>query len=380
MGKKLRGRNSIWRRSAGEVSVRSARSILSAADPKRYELIPIAITKDGRWHVGALPAPAEEGKMPEAASAGVEVMPAAFPGEPGPLVPVSAAAIPVSAAASNHSSGSLDVIFPVLHGTFGEDGTVQGLLELAGIPYVGAGVLGSAAGMDKEVMKRLFRERGLPVGAYIVIRRPDFEAAPRKTCLAIEKKLRYPVFVKPANLGSSVGISKAHNRKELETALETAAAFDRKILVEKNIEGREIECAVLGNDSPIASLPGEVIPAGEFYDYTAKYIEDTAELIVPARLRRAEIKQVQRLAVEAFRATDCAGMARVDFFLQKKTGKIYLNEINTIPGFTSISMYPRLWAASGIPYSQLIDRLIELALERHQEKVRTRYSLPLVHP
>jgi D-alanine-D-alanine ligase len=236
-------------------------------------------------------------------------------------------------------------------------------------------VLGSAAGMDKEVMKRLFRERGLPIVPYLAIRRADWEAAPRRTVLAIEKKFRYPVFVKPANLGSSVGITKAHNRRELETALRTAAGYDRKILVEKAIEGREIECAVLGNDDPAASLPGEVIPGREFYDYADKYLEDTAQLIVPAPLRPAQTERLQRLAVQAFEATDCAGMARVDFFLEKKTGKVYLNEINTIPGFTSISMYPRMWAASGIPYAKLIDRLIELALERHREKTRTCYSL-----
>jgi D-alanine-D-alanine ligase len=236
-------------------------------------------------------------------------------------------------------------------------------------------VLGSAAGMDKEVMKRLFRERGLPIVPYLAIRREDFESAPRKTCLAVEKKFRYPVFVKPANLGSSVGIAKAHNRRELAQGLRAAGKYDRKLLVEKAIEGREIECAVLGNDNPVASVPGEVIPGREFYDYEDKYLEDTAQLIVPAPLRAAQRKRVQRLAVAAFRAVDCAGMARVDFFLEKKTGKIYVNEINTIPGFTSISMYPRMWAASGLPYAKLIDRLIELALERHREKTRTRYSL-----
>jgi len=270
--------------------------------------------------------------------------------------------------------GRLDVIFPVLHGTFGEDGTVQGLLELAGIPYVGAGVLGSAVGMDKEVMKRLLHERGLPFVPYLSVRRADFEAAPRLACQAIEKKLHYPVFVKPANLGSSVGISKARNRRELQAALETAAHYDRKILVERAIQGREIECSVLGNDDPIASIPGEIVPAGEFYDYAAKYLDDTAQLILPALLRPAQVMRVQRLAIEAFQAAECAGMARVDFFLEKRTGRIYLNEINTIPGFTSISMYPRLWEASGISYAKLIDCLIELALERHREKTRTEYS------
>ena len=213
------------------------------------------------------------------------------------------------------------MIFPVLHGTFGEDGTIQGLLELADVPYVGAGVLGSAVAMDKEVMKRLFRERGLPIVPYLVVHRASFEAAPRKTCLAIEKKFRYAVFVKPANLGSSVGVSKARNRKELINALETASAYDRKVLVERAIRGREIECSVLGNDNPVASVPGEIVLAGEFYDYEAKYVEDTARLIVPALLRAAQRKQVQRLAVEAFQSAECSGMARVDFFWQKAVEK-----------------------------------------------------------
>ena len=369
MGQKLRVGILFGGRSAEhEVSVRSAANVIAAADPQKYEIVPIAITKDGRWQLGALPGGSQEKPQIEAQEKSVEVVPAASPSGAGPL-------IPVGRPQSRQQLGALDVIFPILHGTFGEDGTVQGLLELAGIPYVGAGVLGSAAGMDKEVMKRLFRERGLPIVPYVSVRRADWEAAPRNTWLAIEKKFRYPVFVKPANLGSSVGITKAHNRRELAQGLRTAGNYDRKILVEKAIAGREIECAVLGNDAPVASVPGEVIPGREFYDYADKYLEDTAQLIVPAPLRAAQTKRVQRLAVEAFRATDCAGMARVDFFLEKKTGKIYVNEINTIPGFTSISMYPRMWAASGLPYAKLIDRLIELALERHREKTRIRYSL-----
>jgi D-alanine-D-alanine ligase len=299
---------------------------------------------------------------------GQEVILASNPSSHSSLIPLR---VP---GAADHL-GRIDVIFPVLHGTFGEDGTVQGVLELAGIPYVGAGVLGSAVGMDKEVMKRLFHERGLPIVPYLTVWRSGFESDPQGTCTAIEKKFSYPVFVKPANLGSSVGISKAHSREELQAALETASRYDRKLLVERSIRGREIECAVLGNDDPIASLPGEVIPSGEFYDYTAKYLDDTARLIVPAPIRESQVKKVQRLAVEAFRAAECAGMARVDFFLENKTGRFYLNEINTIPGFTAISMYPRMWEASGIPYTKLIDRLIELALERHREKTRTQYTL-----
>ena len=370
MAKKLRVGILFGGRSAEhEISVRSAANVMAAADPKKYEIVPIGITKDGRWHVGALPGGSQvRPKIKQAKGRSVEVVLADSPTGPGPLVPVQKSN-------ANARLGRLDVIFPILHGTFGEDGTVQGLLELAGIPYVGAGVLGSAAGMDKEVMKRLFRERGLPIVPYLAIRRADWDVAPPKVCLAIEKKFRYPVFVKPANLGSSVGISKAHNRRELAAGLRTAGDYDSKILVEKAVAGREIECAVLGNDAPVASTPGEVIPGREFYDYVDKYLEDTAQLIVPAPLRAAQTKRVQRLAVEAFRAVDCAGMARVDFFLEKKTGKIYINEINTIPGFTSISMYPRMWAASGVPYTKLIDRLIELALERHREKTWTRYSL-----
>ena len=373
MAKKLRVGILFGGRSAEhEISVRSAANVMAAADPRRYEIVPIAITKDGRWHVGLLPGGSQSRpRLKESRGKSLEVVPAASPSGPGPLVPVQQP----NRSNANAQLGRLDVIFPILHGTFGEDGTVQGVLELAGIPYVGAGVLGSAAGMDKEVMKRLFRERGLPIVPYLAIPRADWESAPRQTALAIEKKFRYPVFIKPANLGSSVGITKAHNRRELAKALRTAADYDRKILVEKAIVGREVECAVLGNEDPAASVPGEVIPGREFYDYADKYLEDTAQLIVPAPLRAAQTKRVQQLAVKAFQATDCAGMGRVDFFLEGGTGKIYLNEINTIPGFTSISMYPRMWAASGIPYTKLIDRLIELALERHREKTRTRYTL-----
>src|SRR3990167_3254656 len=267
MAKKLRvGILFGWRSAEHEVSLQSARNVIAAADPRKYEIVPIEITKEGRWRAGVHP------KFVRRAGYGKRVF-----------------------------RKGLDVILPVLHGTFGEDGTIQGLLELAGIPYVGAGVLGSAAGMDKEVMKRLFRERGLPLVPYLTIRRGEVEAAPRKMCLAVEKKFRYPVFVKPANLGSSVGISKARNRRELAAGLQTAADYDRKILVEKAIDGREIECSVLGNDDPIASVPGEVIPGREFYDYADKYLEDAAKLMVPATLRPAQTREVQRLAVEAFR-------------------------------------------------------------------------------
>ena len=274
---------------------------------------------------------------------------------------------------------NVDVIFPVLHGTFGEDGTIQGLLELADIAYVGAGVLGSAAGMDKDIMKSLFIAAGIPIVKHVTILRSAWEKEPKKVQKLVESKLRYPVFVKPANLGSSVGISKAHDRKELGPAIEEAAKFDRKIVIEQGVGGkknkaREIECSVLGNDEPVASLPGEIVPVKEFYDYNAKYLDEGSELIIPAKLTKAETKKVQELAIRSFKAVDCSGLARVDFLMDPQTRKIYLNEINTMPGFTAISMYPKLWAASGLEYSELIDRLIQFGLERHADKKRNQYS------
>jgi D-alanine-D-alanine ligase len=274
---------------------------------------------------------------------------------------------------------NVDVIFPVLHGTFGEDGTIQGLLELADIAYVGAGVLGSAAGMDKDIMKSLFRAAGLPIVKHITVLRSEWERQPQKVVKLVDSQLKYPVFVKPANLGSSVGISKAHDRKELGPAIDEAAKFDRKIVIEQGVGGkkqkaREIECSVLGNDEPQASVPGEIVPSKEFYDYDAKYLDEGSELIIPAKLSKPEIKRVQQLAIAAFRAVDCSGLARVDFLMDPKTRKIYLNEINTMPGFTAISMYPKLWAATGISYSELIERLILLGIERHQDKKKNQYS------
>src|SRR6266404_2303041 len=274
---------------------------------------------------------------------------------------------------------NVDVIFPVLHGTFGEDGTIQGLLELAEIAYVGAGVLGSSAGMDKDIMKSLFRAAGLPIVKHVTILRSQFEREPKKTQKLVESKLKYPVFVKPANLGSSVGISKAHDRKELGPAIEEAARFDRKIVIEEGVGGkkhkaREIECSVLGNDEPKASVAGEIVPCKEFYDYDAKYLDEGSELMIPAKITKAEMKTVQRLAIAAFQAVDCTGLARVDFLMDPKSRKIYVNEINTMPGFTAISMYPKLWAATGLPYPDLIDRLIRFGIERHEDKKRNQYS------
>ena len=275
---------------------------------------------------------------------------------------------------------AIDVVFPVLHGTFGEDGTIQGLFELAGIAYVGSGVLGSSAGMDKDVMKRLFAQAGLPIVKHVTLLRSEWEASPRKAIAQIEAALKYPVFVKPANLGSSVGISKAHDRKELGPALDVAAKYDRKLVVEQGVGGnksraRELEVGVLGNDDPQASVVGEIIPGKEFYDYEAKYLSEGSVPVIPAKITRAESKQIREMAVAAFRACDLSGLARVDF-LMEPDGKrrIYLNEVNTLPGFTQISMYPKLWEATGISYSDLITRLIELALERHEDKNRNTYS------
>ena len=275
---------------------------------------------------------------------------------------------------------SLDVVFPVLHGTFGEDGTIQGLFELAGIAYVGAGVLGSAAGMDKDVMKRLFAQARLPMVKHVTVLRADWEKQPRRCVTRIEAALKYPVFIKPANLGSSVGISKAHDRKELGPALTLAAKYDRKLVIEQGVGGkkakaRELEVAVLGNDDPKASVVGEIIPGKEFYDYEAKYLSEGSLPVIPAKLSRTQTKQVREMAVAAFRACDLSGLARVDFLMEPDArGRIYLNEVNTLPGFTQISMYPKLWEATGLAYTDLITRLIELALERQQEKNRTTYS------
>jgi D-alanine-D-alanine ligase len=379
-----------------EVSLLSAASVFDAINKDKYEVVPIGITKQGRWLTATdaerllygKPLPHEDrhlraGDPAATPSAAVLASGEAVVVPPEPkqsdsgMVPFqsdTAMTRRVSDRAIN-----VDVIFPVLHGTFGEDGTIQGLLELADIPYVGAGVLGSAAGMDKDIMKSLFRAAGLPIVKHVTLLRSDWESEPKRVHKAIEKNLKYPVFVKPANLGSSVGISKAHDRKELGPAIEEAAKFDRKLVIEQAVGGqrhkaREIECSVLGNDKPQASVPGEIVPCKEFYDYDAKYLDEGSQLLIPAQLTPSEGKKVQELAVRAFQAVDCSGLARVDFLMNPKTRKIYLNEINTMPGFTSISMYPKLWAASGLCYPELIERLIELALERHADKKKNQYS------
>ena len=375
-----------------EVSLLSAASVLEAINRKKYEVVPIGITKEGRWvaagHAERLLHPAASEKHlragdPDATASaavlrrGESVLVPPVPSEA--LVPFEREAGAV-ARSSPEQVLSVDVIFPVLHGTFGEDGTIQGLFELAGIAYVGSGVLGSAAGMDKDTTKRLFASAKLPIVKWVTFLRGEWEKSPKKVRARVEATLRYPVFVKPANLGSSVGITKAHIGKELGPAIELAARFDRKIVVEQGVGGkgkaRELEVAVLGNDAPEASVVGEVIPGKEFYDYEAKYLSEGSDLIVPAKLTKAQAKQVREMAIAAFRVCDCAGLARVDFLMEPgKSGRIYVNEINTLPGFTSISMYPRLWAASGVPYPKLIDRLIELAMERRADKDRNRYSL-----
>jgi D-alanine-D-alanine ligase len=295
------------------------------------------------------------------------------------LLPFETGSVDLQATSAGHVLG-VDVIFPVLHGTFGEDGTIQGLFELAEMAYVGSGVLGSAAGMDKDVMKRLFASMGLPLVKHVTFLRGEWQRQPRKTVAAVETALRYPLFVKPANLGSSVGISKAHYRAELGPAIELASRYDRKIVVEQGVGGkagkaRELEVAVLGNDRPEASVVGEIVPGKEFYDYEAKYQTEGSKLIIPAKLTRQQTKQVREMAIAAFQACDCAGLARVDFLMEPgKSQRIYVNEVNTMPGFTSISMYPKLWEASGVKYKDLITRLIELALERRAENDLTSYS------
>jgi D-alanine-D-alanine ligase len=368
-----------------EVSLLSAASILKAIDRDKFDVVPIGITKEGRWLAG--------GDARNLLDNGVKEAPRQFrAGDPEstPGARLLHEGIPTLMAPMPGPQGpagkAIDVVFPVLHGTFGEDGTVQGLFELAGIAYVGAGVLGSATGMDKSIMKRLFADAGLPIVKDLTILRSDWEKTPAKVTRQIEAALKYPLFIKPANLGSSVGISKAHDRKELRPALTLAGKYDRKLVVEEGVGGRprrdgsqakarELEVAVLGNDAPQASVVGEIIPGKEFYDYDAKYLSEGSVPVIPAKLSRAESRRIREMALKAFRACDLSGLARVDF-LMEPDGKrrIFVNEVNTMPGFTQISMYPKLWEATGIPYTELITRLIELALERQQDKNRNKYS------
>jgi D-alanine-D-alanine ligase len=394
MAKKLRVGILFGGRSGEhEVSLLSAASVLKAIDRKKFDVIPIGITKEGHWLASADAQGLLEGDSSAIARRLRAGDPEATPGArllqqgmpmllaPEPAETESKRPAALAKADSPVSGQSLDVVFPVLHGTFGEDGTIQGLFELAGIPYVGSGVLGSSAGMDKDVMKRLFAQVRLPIVKHVALLRSEWEKSPKKAVQRIEAVLKYPVFVKPANLGSSVGISKAHDRKELGPALDEAAKYDRKLIVEQGVGGprgtkaRELEVAVLGNDDPQASVVGEIIPGKEFYDYEAKYLSEGSVPVIPARLTKAESKQIREMAVAAFRACDLAGLARVDFLMEPAgRRRIYINEVNTLPGFTRISMYPKLWEATGVPYTDLITRLIDLALERDGEKKRNRYS------
>jgi D-alanine-D-alanine ligase len=387
-----------------EISLLSAASVLNAIDKTKYDVVPIGITKDGRWLTAENAERLLKGTSHDADHHGDDRrLRAGDPGAtPGAAMLASGESVVVPPEPARRDAGmapfqieasasdihlrraadraiNVDVIFPVLHGTFGEDGTIQGLLELADIAYVGAGVLGSSAGMDKDVMKSLFRAAGLPIVRHVTVLRAAWEEAPKKTEKLVESKVKYPVFVKPANLGSSVGISKAHDRKELGPAIDEAAKFDRKIVIEEGVGGkkykaREIECAVLGNDKPKASVAGEIVPCKEFYDYDAKYLSEGSEAVIPAKITKAEMKTVQKLAIAAFQAVDCTGLARVDFLMDPKSRRLFVNEINTMPGFTAISMYPKMWVASGLKYSDLIDQLIQLGVERHDDKKRNQYS------
>jgi D-alanine-D-alanine ligase len=375
-----------------EVSLLSAASVMQAIDRTKYEVVPIGITKQGLWltdlHAeqlikGEFVAPHRNKSLRAGDPAATSSAAILAKGE-AVLVPPMPSVDSIVPFETQRDHGvprpiSVDVIFPVLHGTFGEDGTLQGLLELADIAYVGSGVLGSAAGMDKDIMKRLFCDSRLPLVKHLTVLRYEWERQPRQVEKAVDSALKYPVFVKPANLGSSVGISKAHDATELPAAMNEAARYDRKIIIEQGVGGkrhkaREIECAVLGNDEPKASICGEVIPSKEFYDYNAKYIDSGSELLIPARLDHTQVRQIQEMAIRAFQSCECSGLARVDFLMDPVTGHFYLNEVNTMPGFTAISMYPKLWAATGIEYPALIDRLIQLALERHADKKRNQYS------
>lgn len=355
-----------------EVSLLSASSVMAAMDREKYEIYPVGITHSGRWLTTGEPM-----RQLQSGEGDPNLLGSGQGAEPGRAMVRAAEHGALVPGTRDTGFPEVDVVFPVLHGPYGEDGTIQGLLEMAGIPYVGAGVLGSALGMDKIAMKDVLRSHGVPVVEYVAFLARDWRARPTECLAQVEERLGYPCFVKPANLGSSVGITKAHDRGELADGLALAAQYDRRLLVEQAVvNAREIEVSVLGNDEPEASVPGEVVPCNEFYDYAAKYLDGESELIIPAQLSTELTRQVQELAVSAFKALDCAGMARADFLLCRDSGRLYLNELNTIPGFTSISMYPKLWEASGLPYPRLIDRLIELAIERYEERRQLRTEYP----
>jgi D-alanine-D-alanine ligase len=345
--------------------------VISALDPEKYEVVPIGITKRGAWltSVDAMSRlrAGDEGIGADATPA--SLVPDLTSEGRAEIVQVS------KGNAGAHVGQPLDVIFPVLHGPYGEDGTVQGIFQVANIPFVGAEVLGSAVGMDKDMMKKAFRDAGLTVVPYICVARRDWERDPANVQSLAEEKLHYPMFAKPANMGSSVGIGKIHGSEEFAATVTQAARYDRRIIIEQGVDAREFEVAVLGNDEPEASVVGEVVPGNEFYDYRAKYVDDNSELIIPARIPEYISQKIREAAIEAFRAIDASGMSRVDFFVARDLSEVWINEINTIPGFTRISMYPKLWEATGLPYSKLLDRLIELAIERHEDRKRNKEAL-----
>lgn len=361
-----------------EVSLRSARALIDSMDPKKYEAVPIAIAKDGRWlapaqAVGMLPR--ETAKLITNEVASEARQPSALIGDPSGNNGLQTG----TSAGDASEAGTLDVVFPVLHGTYGEDGTIQGWLEMVGIPYVGCGVLASSCGMDKVTMKALFREAGLPVGKYTWFLRKEWDRDRGAVLKRVARQVGFPCFVKPANLGSSVGISRAVNKASLERAIDLAARYDRKVIVEEGLDAREIECAVIGNEAPEASLPGEYVVhdrSAAFLDYTEKYTDTGhVKFVVPAPLSKAMTSRIRRLAVQAFKSLDGAGLARVDFFLRRDNGELLINELNTMPGLTDVSGFPKMWEATGVPFGQVIDRLIQFALEQHQEKSRNETSL-----
>lgn len=360
-----------------EVSVRSARAVIDALDPRKYEVVPVGITKEGKWLSSAEASrllPEETKRLLTDEVISEERQPSALIGDLS-----SNSLVAESKDYERNQAQPLDVVFPVLHGTYGEDGTIQGWLEMVGIPYVGCGVLASSCGMDKVTMKALFKEAGLPICRHIWFLRKTWEHDRQAILRRTVRELGFPCFVKPANLGSSVGVSRATDKASLERAIELAARYDRKVIIEEGLDAREIECAVMGNEAPEASLPGEYVvrdKAAAFLDYTEKYSNTGhVEFIVPAPLSKAVIRRIQQMATRAFQAVDGTGLARVDFFLRRDTNELLINELNTMPGLTDVSGYPKMWAASGIPFPQVIDRLIQLALEYHQEKLRNETSI-----
>jgi len=343
-----------------DVSLRSAQTVIAALDPDRYDVVPVGITRDGQWLTAGDPMTRLSAASPLfAISAGAEPGAVDASDEDGAR---SGGAIPAVL------SGDVDVVFPIMHGPLGEDGAVQGMLELAGLPYVGSGVLGSAVAMDKAIAKAIFEREGIPQVDWLLVQRRDWERDPEAAGAHIVEKLGFPCFVKPANMGSSVGVGKANDRIELTECMEIAGRYDRRIVIEQGVDARELEISVLGNDTPIASVAGEVVSSNEFYDYAAKYVDNRSSFHVPAEIDAATLAEIQDIAVRAFRVLDLAGMARIDFFLERSSGRLFLNEVNTIPGFTATSMYPMLWEASGLPIRELVDRLIALAIERAGER------------